>query len=537
MATLYQKYRPQNFSEVVGQNHIKLILQHELSANQLAHAYLFCGPRAVGKTTLARVLATAANCLNIKPGQFEPCGTCEACVEIVSGRSFDVVEIDAASHTGVDNVRESIIATARISPTKLKRKVFIIDEVHMLSTAAWNALLKTLEEPPESVVFVLCTTEVHKVPQTIISRCQRFDFKRISMAEVVRKLNHIASQENITVEKGILESIARHADGHMRDAESLLGQLVNMGGDKIDQADADLVIPRSDLSEVVNLIEMLGKKDTASGIQLINKLLNEGVDLRVFVGDLVEILRKLLMIKINPALSDWLGLEMGEALELRLNQANKALTQEQIVAYIEQFVRTANELKSSFILQLPFELAIVRLCTAAPAAVAQPSAPKTAVAASAQAEPVEQVQTHSLAPAVPAGEFDYELIIARWSEFLARVKNYNHSLSFILKVCQPKSLNGNELCLAFKYKFHKDRVSDPTIKALLERVLHETYATSLTIEAVVDEQLEVTVSTDPAQLEPKNESAIPNAAGPAVSPQGEQMVDNLLKAFGGKIVG
>jgi DNA polymerase-3 subunit gamma/tau len=534
MATLYRKYRPQNFAEVVGQNHLKVIMQHELAANQLAHAYLFCGPRAVGKTTLARVLAKAANCANRQPGQYEPCGTCDSCVDISAGRSFDVIEIDAASHTGVDNVRENIIASARVAPSKLKRKVFIIDEVHMLSTAAFNALLKTLEEPPEFALFILCTTEVHKVPATIISRCQRFDFKRISLNEVVRKLTHIVNQENIKIEKNILESVARHADGHMRDAESLLGQLVNLGGKEVSQADADLVIPRSDLAEVASLIEILANKDAAAGIRLVNKMLDEGVDIKVFMGDVIEILRKLMLMKINPALSDWLGLELGEALEVRLSQISKGLTQEQLLAFLEQSIKVLSELKSSFIIQLPLELMIARICTAPAQPVAV--APSTAAAAPT-ATPSAAAATEAPAPkseVISSGNLDYELILSKWNEFLVRIKTYNHSLSFILKVCQPKSLNGSELCLAFKYKFHKDRIMDPNIKSLLERVLHETYSTSLTIEAVIDEQLEVTAGGDA----PKAEA--PAAAQPAEAPAKEgndKMVDNLLKAFGGKVVG
>src|SRR3989339_1510562 len=177
---LYRKYRPKNFSDVTNQNHIKITLQHEIESNHLGHAYLFCGPRGTGKTTLARLLAKAVNCLDLK-NNYEPCNECDSCKEILEHRSLDIIEIDAASHTGVDNVRENIINNARFTPAKSKYKVFIIDEVHMLSISAFNALLKILEEPPKEVIFILCTTEVHKIPATIISRCQRFDFKRISV--------------------------------------------------------------------------------------------------------------------------------------------------------------------------------------------------------------------------------------------------------------------------------------------------------------------------------------------------------------------
>ncbi|MFH1583488.1 MAG: DNA polymerase III subunit gamma/tau, partial [Candidatus Falkowbacteria bacterium] len=188
MSTLYRKYRPQNFTEVVGQNHIKVTLEQEIKTDKITHAYLFCGPRAVGKTTLARVLAKSINCEKRKKDSANPCNTCLSCSEITDGRALDIIEIDAASHTGVENVRENIIASARVAPSRSKYKVFIIDEVHMLSAQAFNALLKVIEEPPANVIFILCTTEAHKVPATIISRCQRFDFKRIGVNDAVKKL-------------------------------------------------------------------------------------------------------------------------------------------------------------------------------------------------------------------------------------------------------------------------------------------------------------------------------------------------------------
>ncbi|MBU2219752.1 DNA polymerase III subunit gamma/tau, partial [Patescibacteria group bacterium] len=233
MSTLYRKYRPQNFTEVVGQNHIKVTLEQEIKTDKITHAYLFCGPRAVGKTTLARVLAKSINCEKRKKDSANPCNTCLSCSEITDGRALDIIEIDAASHTGVENVRENIIASARVAPSRSKYKVFIIDEVHMLSAQAFNALLKVIEEPPANVIFILCTTEAHKVPATIISRCQRFDFKRIGVNDAVKKLTYIIQAEKIKIAKDILEAIARHADGHMRDAESLLGQIIAIGGTEI----------------------------------------------------------------------------------------------------------------------------------------------------------------------------------------------------------------------------------------------------------------------------------------------------------------
>src|SRR3989339_413240 len=280
MSTLYRKYRPQSFSDLVGQNHVKITLEHEIESNKIAHAYIFCGPRGVGKTTVARVLAKSLNCLRRKDGEHDPCGECDSCREITAGRSLDIIEIDAASHTGVDNVRENVIAVSRIAPTRYRYKVFIIDEAHMLSTPAFNALLKVLEEPPANVVFVLCTTEIHKIPATIISRCQRFDFRRLGTPDMMKKLKFIVNKEKIKIDDKILSAIARQSEGHMRDAESLLGQVVSIGGKEISAEEADLVIPRSDLGEALGLIGFLAKKDAGRAIELINKSAEEGVQLK-----------------------------------------------------------------------------------------------------------------------------------------------------------------------------------------------------------------------------------------------------------------
>jgi DNA polymerase-3 subunit gamma/tau len=354
MATLYRKYRPQKFAQVVGQNHIKLTLEHELTSGQLAHAYLFCGPRAVGKTTLARVLAKSLNCLERKEGTAEPCDRCVACQDIVAGRAMDIIEIDAASHTGVDNVRENVIANARVTPVSLKYKIFIIDEVHMLSTAAFNALLKIMEEPPEFVVFVLCTTEVHKIPTTIISRCQRFDFKKISVSDIVKKLEFMVREEKVEVEAGVLEAVARYSGGHMRDAESALGQILSLSEDasgqlSVSAADATLVIPRNDISEVMSLLELVAKKDAGGAIDLINRVLYDGFDLKVFVADTLEILRQALLIKISPQLIASLGVDLGESLEARLIEVISGLGVKDLIRILERMMRVQQELKRALL--------------------------------------------------------------------------------------------------------------------------------------------------------------------------------------------
>ncbi|MFA4833526.1 MAG: DNA polymerase III subunit gamma/tau [Patescibacteria group bacterium] len=527
MATLYRKYRPQNFAEMVGQNHIKVTLENEIQSGRIAHAYLFCGPRAVGKTTLARVIAKAVNCLKRKEGESEPCNQCEICEEITVGRSLDIMEIDAASHTGVDNVRENIITSARTAPSRCKYKVFIIDEVHMLSISAFNALLKIIEEPPANVIFILCTTEIHKVPTTIISRCQRFDFRRIGVNDVVRKLNYIVSKEGIKIDKKILESIARKSEGYMRDAEGLLGQIVSIGGREITQEEADLVIPRSDLDEIINLIGYLIKKDAANAVRLTNKLVDEGVNLSAFISDLIEVLRKIMLDKISAGN---LALEFGETLEIKINEVSRELTLEQLTFFIERFIKVKNELRDSFIAQLPMELAITELCLVKEAAAARnvPVAPKSFSGAAVR--PISN-------PGAASANMSLEEIKNRWHEVLARVKQHNHSLSFILRVCQPQDIAGCELCLAFKYKFHKDRVSNIQVKGLVENILSEVYGQPLSIRAIIDESLEINGGQGNGQgVETENSGPELKDAESASKPENGNMLNDLLKTFGGRIV-
>lgn len=530
MSSLYRKHRPRNFKETVNQNHVKITLQNQIITNSVSHAYLFCGPRGVGKTTFARLLAKAVNCENRSQADFEPCNECGICQEINKNANLDIIEIDAASHTGVDNVRENIISFARVSPSKCKYKIFIIDEVHMLSISAFNALLKILEEPPANVIFILCTTEAHKIPATIISRCQRFDFKKISVSDIVKKLEFIAKKEELKIDKKILESIARYSEGHMRDAESILGQIIAISGNEISQESADLVIPRSDINEILNLLDFLSKKDNVGSIELINKLVDDGVDLKIFNSDLIEVLRKLMIGKINQALASKIGLEYGETVELKIIEISQNLRLEEIVLFIELFIESGKKLKDSYIIQLPLEIAVTRIC--------QDDIDKKKIPEMIVSEPsfnniAPKQQLNSESVVIPKNsnspkniKINTEEITKRWNEVLAKIKKYNHSLSFILRVCQPTNLNGNRLCLAFKYKFHKDRISEQQIKNIVEKVISEVYDLPIEIEAIVDENLDIN-NTNHTGLNLNEKNLNNNNSDP---------INDLLKTFGGKIV-
>lgn len=559
MATLYRDYRPQNFSEILGQNHIKITLQNEIGAGKIAQAFLFCGPRAVGKTTLARVLAKAVNCLSRPSGQYEPCNKCSNCTGITLGKSLDVVEIDAASNTGVDNVRENIIAFSRLSPAAAPFKVFIIDEVHMLSTSAFNALLKIIEEPPTHVIFVLCTTEIHKVPLTIISRCERFDFKRISVTDIVKKLSAISQAEGVSIERSVLEAVARRSGGHLRDAESLLGQIFSLGDKKISLEQAELVMPHYNSHEAVELLDYLSRKDAAKAVALINSLVDSGINLKNFNTELVNLLRHLLLSKLSPDLTANLGLDLGESLEMRLGQIADNLSWEQLFAFTRRFLETLNESKNPLIPQLPLELAIAELClglSCFPVSAVAPPSPSLFKKQSLKTKPAplpEASLNSNSGPELPVQPYqdlnlEQEGILEKWPEFLVKIKKYNHSLSFVLQNCQPQSIKNNELCLVFKYKFHQDRIGDATIRSIIERTLLEVFGANLKLNSILDENLEIRREEKPAKevseavapesgLKDEGSSDEPELKDPKVSETPPlNLISDLLKKFGGEIV-
>jgi len=538
MSTLYRNYRPKNFRELVGQNHIKTTLQYEIELDRMAHSYLFCGPRGIGKTTIARVFAKAVNCLNRKKGEHEPCEKCNVCLEIAKNKSLDIIEIDAASHTGVDNVRENIIAVARVVPNSLKYKIFIIDEVHMLSVSAFNALLKILEEPPKNVIFILCTTEAHKIPDTIISRCQRFDFRKISVSDIVKKLSYISSKEEIEVDSKILESIARQSEGHMRDAESIFGQVISIGGKKITEKEADLVIPRSNLIEVMSLIELLSNKNAQASIEFINKLVNDGVNLKKFLEDLIEILRKIMLIKVSPILGDKLGIEYGEHLEIQINKIANKLEIKNIISLLNKFIKTKNEIKNNFIIQLPIEIAIVELCNAQEInktinhiQTQTKNLSKNLMQAQTQPITVSSQQINQAQINNKVINLSIDQIKLKWNEILIKIKKYNHSLSFILRACEPKEINNNTLTVVFKYKFHKERIEEQNIKSIIEKVLFEVYKQKIFIIGVIDEKLDLANNNivQNKNIEISKEELKNNK-------EDDDIVDEVIKNFGGKII-
>jgi DNA polymerase-3 subunit gamma/tau len=402
---LYRRYRSQTFDELIGQEHIVQTLRNALAEGRIAHAYLLTGPRGVGKTTVARLLAKAVNCTAVQ--ELRPCGACESCTAIAEGRAVDVIEMDAASHTSVEDARE-IIERVQFRPTTGTYKVYIIDEVHMLSTAAFNALLKTLEEPPGHALFILATTENHKVPATILSRCQRFTFNRHTVGATVAHLRAIASAEGFTLEAGAPEAIARAATGSMRDALSILDQLMAYGGETITLEQVRGLLGAAESQEVAALVEALIAGDTSAALRAVAGVAEQGADLRQFARDLVERLRALMLLKAGGD-SDLLDVTADELAEIQRQAMASDLGA--LLAWVKLFSELDYKLRTSPYGQLPIEMAIVEAIAAPaspaaaparPPAVPARSAPRSAPAVEPRSGAASVSQASAPAPAQPA---------------------------------------------------------------------------------------------------------------------------------------
>ncbi|MBQ3321427.1 MAG: DNA polymerase III subunit gamma/tau [Firmicutes bacterium] len=356
---LYRQYRPEVFEEVLGQDHIVRILKNQIATDSTSHAYLFCGTRGTGKTTTARLLAKGLNCLS--DGE-RPCGVCANCQAIKEGNFLDVIEIDAASNNGVDNVRE-LRESVKYPPSAGRRKVYIIDEVHMLSTEAFNALLKTLEEPPEYVTFILATTEVHKLPATVLSRCMRLDFKRVPESVLMEGMADICAKIGIDVTEDALRIIAANADGSVRDGLSILDQCISGRDMKVDADEVLEFLGASGYEDFIELTDMVRKKRTEEAIAFLNRILSDGKDVRQFMRDWISHYRNLMMVKFmrNPETVVSMSAENIE----RMRRQAAVLELEDINRGIMELSTMSNEARWSTQPRILLELAIVRLCMGA----------------------------------------------------------------------------------------------------------------------------------------------------------------------------
>jgi DNA polymerase-3 subunit gamma/tau len=481
----YRKWRPQGWDEVIGQEHVVRTLRSALEQGNLAHAYLFSGPRGTGKTTTARIIAKAVNCL-AEEQSARPCNHCENCEAINQGRFLDLIEIDAASNTSVDDIRD-LREKINFSPNKGRYKVYIIDEVHMLSNAAFNALLKTLEEPPSHAIFVLATTEVHKIPATVLSRCQRHEFRRIPLNFIQALLKDIAEKENVAVEPAALTAIARQATGSMRDAVSLLDQLASTGS-QVTLELTQQVLGTAAGESVYEVIEAILEDKTGEGIALINTALDNGSDPRQFARQLVDLLRALLMARMGNA--DQLEATPEEQQKMRAIAERFPL--EKLLAAIQAFDHAAQQTSLGWQPSLQLELALTRLTTqpaqSAPEIVRDehPSAPvqpkKTAQSKAAaetgktappaqkktqvEAPPKKSAEEKQKTPAVepetrparPAAEGDLEQIKASWKEIRQAARKISPGTAALLNSCRSVSANKGRLVLSFATDFVRSKM-------------------------------------------------------------------------------
>ena len=353
---LYRVYRPKTFGDVVGQEHIVKTLKNQIKNNNIGHAYLFSGTRGTGKTSTAKIFARAVNCLN--PINEEPCNECEICIDALNDNIMDIVEIDAASNNSVDDIRE-LRESVKYTPSKAKYKVYIIDEVHMLSQGAFNALLKTLEEPPSYVIFILATTEPHKIPATILSRCQRFDFKRVSSKDIASRMSYICKKENIEAEEKALSLIARNSQGALRDALSILDQCMSFGNEKIEYNDVIELLGTVNIDELFELSQSIIDENTKKSLEILNEFIIWGKDIRNLINDLIDHFRNLMVCKVSKDLDEIISLP-EESIE-RLKEQSQYVNINDLIRILNILSETQDSMKSSSNTRILAEVTIMKI--------------------------------------------------------------------------------------------------------------------------------------------------------------------------------
>jgi DNA polymerase-3 subunit gamma/tau len=517
---LYRKWRPQTFDEVSGQEHVLQTLRHAIARGRVAHAYLFSGPRGTGKTTMARLLAKAVNCLNPDPTQ-RPDNTCAICTAITEGRLLDLIELDAASNRGIDEIRD-LRDKINFAPGQSRYKVYIIDEVHMLTEPAFNALLKTLEEPPAHAIFVLATTDPQKVPATIVSRCQPFAFRRLSVTEIVARLQELVVAEGLTAEPEALTLIARQATGAMRDAVSLLDQLA-AGGEEITVARAQAALGAGALRWVGDVVTALCAANAASGLDAINLAMDSGADARQFARQIVEHLRAVMLIKLgDPALVD-LPAEQRPTFNAQADQ----LELDRLTRAIKLFNQASLDLRGGWQPQLPLELALIEAIQspAAPLAAA-PSTPvirKPAPAVapttsnSESAKPAAAPRPAALKASVPEAPpamaaalpapmvaFTAEQVLAEWDRTLSAIKTRSIPAEALLRNCHVSGVEHNTVVLSWPTENLKGRFEGSKHQRTLEDMLSLTFEQKVLVRSVVEDPMLQTALKLGAKVTPVN---------------------------------
>ena len=509
---LYRVYRPKNFSDVIGQEHIVRTLKNQIENNNVGHAYLFCGTRGTGKTSTAKIFSRAVNCTNLHND--EPCNECENCREILEDKTMDVVEIDAASNNSVDDIRE-LRENVKYSPAKAKYKVYIIDEVHMLSQGAFNALLKTLEEPPSYVIFILATTEPHKIPATILSRCQRFDFKRVTVKDISSRMRYICEKEGIEADEKALNLIARNSQGALRDALSILDQCISFEGNKISYNDVIELLGSVNIEQLFDLAESIIKEDTRKSLQILNDFIIWGKDVRNLVNDLIDHFRNLMVCKISNDLDEIISLP-EETIDL-LKQQAETIDTNNLIRILNILSEAQDGMKISSNPRVLMEVTMMK--------IAQPMFDESKEALIKRIENLEQkiesgnikvnhISTNQTVDNSNKNEkvgnntlekqedenIEYEnlkgddikLVEKSWKKILQKMKeDKNQVIRALLQDVDSFNISEDTLYIIFtdNYSFAKSRLDSPATIQYVEKVIREVLNRSFSVKIALKSQL------------------------------------------------
>ena len=477
---IYRKYRPQSFSEVISQEHIIETLRNSIVNGKIAHAYLFSGPRGCGKTSIARILSKSANCAG-RGDSPEPCNKCQNCADFNSGRSLDLIEIDAASNRGIDeikNLRENV----RFGPSSGKYKVYLIDEAHMLTPPAFNAFLKTLEEPPAHAVFILATTEASRIPATIISRTQRFDFKRLPTNLLASRLKFICESEKIKVDPEALLLIANEADGSSRDAESMLGQILATGEKNISLETAEEMLGLFSHRKVSDLVNLAISGERAQALHWLQRNMEAGSDVGQLLKSINHYLRKLVMVGMSPELAKSVKQQISEKdFETLQKQAGKKSSVE-LAGWLKTFSEAKKNLDHYPLPQMAVEIALINLVTEKNDSVSHSNLANIETSKNHKSEiPNPKQITNSNIQNSNSNSDILENVRMNWDKIANEVRPHNHSLFGCLQGMRPKSATDVTLTISTKYAFHKERMSETKNKKIIEDAVEKVIGRHLSL--------------------------------------------------------
>jgi DNA polymerase-3 subunit gamma/tau len=553
--SFYHKYRPQKFSDLMGQEHVKKTLTNAISYGKVGHAYLFSGPRGAGKTTVARLLAKSLNCkensnkktdstLEKQTNSFEPCNKCISCQEITIGQSLDVIEIDAASNRGIDEIRE-LRDKIKFAPSKSVYKVFIIDEVHMLTKEAFNALLKTLEEPPKHAIFVMATTEFHKIPATILSRVQSFNFKRANLEDILEYLKKIIASEKISIMPEALHLIAISGDGSYRDATSMLDQVASSRTKNITLEDVESVLGIAGGENVIKFLEALSNHDVKNALNIINQIFVEGYDLGEFNKQLVEYLRRIILYKNNNFFENS---ELGKEQIESLKKIADKLSLDKTLELINLFINAGLNIKGNNLPQLPLEIAAIKICgTGSENLNKEIEKPKKDIddiskikvnavivdkknelepklKSKIEIEEKETTKKDNLESKKESNQtknvaVDTIVLKEKWPSVLSEMGNKNRSLYLILKESEPMKIENNKFTIGIKFKLYAERLNEKKNYQAVAEAIEKVYGKNYPLGFLVNDAIKPAVITE-QKTEEKNTPEIAN------------LVNDTLEIFG-----